>query len=157
MWVCIISLCNADRICVHFFHPTWKRNSFWVQHKSVLILQITALHSMSTNANQTSTVWFHQVFINRLNTVFFTLNVIYFHECVPITVAHKASSWFLVWCLWSFVFQWKQNTYCRTVSYVSYIYLLVVFWPAILGCTLCESQFAFQVVIKIVLSCICCT
>lgn len=44
--VCISSLCTADVICVHFFHPEQERNSFWVWNESVLILQTTALHSM---------------------------------------------------------------------------------------------------------------
>lgn len=88
--VCIISLCTADIMCVHFFHPKQEHNSFWVQNKSVLILQIMALHSMQTDANHTDTVSFHQ-FSSSDSAKYSFPWMSFIFECVPITVAYNAS------------------------------------------------------------------
>lgn len=105
----------------------------WVQNKSVLILQITA---RKKNANQTSALSSHQV-----PQYLFPWMSFLFHECVPITVAHDVL--LFLCCLWSFVFQWWQNTHCRTVSYVSYmlqIHIRLSFSDLVFKVVLCWYQ-----------------
>lgn len=65
----------------------------------------------------------------------------YYCFCVPITVAHDVL--LFLCCLWSFVFQWKQNTHCRTVSYVSYmlqIHIRLSFFDLVFKVVLCWYQ-----------------